>query len=58
MAGTGTEAIVVDDDSGSLRSTTTTHSICEFCGTKETNNYAEYHGLLAGLEKAKSCIVE
>ncbi|KAL9189003.1 hypothetical protein ACHAXT_011493 [Thalassiosira profunda] len=34
----------------------TTYSIREYCGERETNNYAECTGLLVGLQKAKSCI--
>lgn len=56
VAGAGAHVIVVDNSKGTLE--TMTYSIRRFCGNRETNNYAEYNGLLAGLELAKSCIEE
>lgn len=62
LAGAGAEVVVLanDDPAGgdppSSSTTTTTHLIREYCGAKETNNYAEYNGLLAGLKQAKICI--
>jgi ribonuclease HI len=35
---------------------TSTYSVREYCGESATNNFAEYKGLLAGLETTKSFI--
>ena len=51
LAGSGAEVVVTD-----TTSKTTTYLIREYVGTSETNNYAEYKGLIAGLHKAKTCI--
>ena len=51
LAGSGAAVVVLD-----ATSKTTTYLIREYVGTSETNNYAEYKGLIAGLHKAKACI--
>ena len=52
LAGSGAEVKVLNCST----SKTTTYLIREYVGTSETNNYAEYKGLIAGLHKAKTCI--
>ena len=56
VAGSGAEVIVVNNTA--LHPITTKYLIREFCGNKETNNYAEYYGLIAGLKQAKEVISE
>ena len=61
VAGAGAQVVVAaqnisPDSSPALAKTTTIYSIREYCGERATNNYAEYKGLIAGLERAKSCI--
>ena len=52
LAGSGAEVKVQNCST----SKTTTYLIREYVGASETNNYAEYKGLIAGLHKAKTCI--
>ncbi len=54
VAGAGSEVVIVDSSTDVI--STTTYSVREYCGERATNNYAEYNGLLAGLEKTKSFI--
>ena len=54
LAGSGAEVKLLDCST----SKTTTYLVREYVGTSETNNYAEYKGLIAGLHKAKTCIEE
>ncbi len=56
VAGSGAEVIVVNNTA--RHPTTTKYLIREFCGNKQTNNYAEYTGLIAGLKQAKKVIHE
>lgn len=57
LAGAGAELVVLANSTNNATTyTTTTYLVREFCGLKQTNNYAEYKGLLAGLKQAKSCI--
>ncbi len=56
VAGAGAEVIAVNNTA--RRPKTTKYLIREFCGNKETNNYAEYTGLIAGLKQAKKVIHE
>mmetsp|Transcript_2732 Transcript_2732/g.3890 ORF Transcript_2732/g.3890 Transcript_2732/m.3890 type:complete len:297 (-) Transcript_2732:158-1048(-) len=56
VAGSGAEVIVVNNTA--RHPITTKYLIREFCGNKETNNYAEYNGLIAGLKQAKKVINE
>lgn len=56
VAGSGAEVIAVNNTA--RHPTTTKYLIREFCGNKETNNYAEYTGLIAGLKQAKKVIHE
>mmetsp|Transcript_40943 Transcript_40943/g.73820 ORF Transcript_40943/g.73820 Transcript_40943/m.73820 type:complete len:357 (+) Transcript_40943:175-1245(+) len=57
LAGAGADVVVLDNNSNDTQATTTTtYSVREYCGLKQTNNFAEYHGLLAGLKQAKVCI--
>lgn len=52
LAGSGAQVKIQDCSDNR----TTTYLIREYVGTSETNNYAEYKGLIAGLHKAKTCI--
>lgn len=54
VAGSGAEVIAVDNTMNPPISTK--YLIREFCGVSETNNYAEYRGLIAGLKQAKKII--
>jgi len=54
LAGAGADVVVADNSNDTPA--TTTFSVREYCGLKQTNNFAEYHGLLAGLKQAKMCI--
>ena len=56
VAGAGAEVVVVSINSSSTSTKRTTYMIREYCGVRETNNFAEYKGLLAGLKQAKLCI--
>lgn len=51
LSGAGAE-VTISDGQGSRR-----FSIREFCGDKQTNNFAEYTGLVAGLKKARDIII-
>ena len=55
VAGAGAE-VVVSNNNPTTSTKTTTYMIREYCGVRETNNFAEFRGLLAGLEQAKLCI--
>ena len=52
LSGAGAEVAVVDTSNRVKRI-----SIREFCGEKQTNNFAEYAGLVAGLKKARDIII-
>ena len=54
VAGCGAEVIAVNNTMNPP--ITTKYLIREFCGDKETNNYAEYRGLIAGLKHAQTLI--
>jgi len=56
VAGAGAEVMAVNNTMNPP--ITTKYLIREFCGERETNNYAEYHGLFAGLKKARTLISE
>ena len=49
VAGCGAELVVTDNTTNPP--TTTKYLIREYCGDRETNNYAEYNGLIAGLKQ-------
>lgn len=51
VAGAGSQVVFTTSTSK------TTFLIREYCGDKQTNNYAEYTGMIAGLKQAKSCVV-
>jgi ribonuclease HI len=54
VAGGGSEVVVVNN---TMRPPITTkYFIREFCGNMETNNYAEYQGLIAGLKQVRAVI--
>mmetsp|Transcript_27079 Transcript_27079/g.54721 ORF Transcript_27079/g.54721 Transcript_27079/m.54721 type:complete len:427 (-) Transcript_27079:50-1330(-) len=71
IAGAGAEVVVIskppatsssatiksndDDHSGIMK---TTYLVRQFCGNRATNNFAEYTGLISGLQKAKMCAEE
>ena len=55
VAGAGAHVIVVEEGIDA-KSNTREYHVRKYCGEHATNNYAEYHGLIAGLEVAKSCI--
>ena len=54
VAGCGAEVVAVDNTMNPP--ITTKYLIREFCGGNETNNVAEYKGLIAGLKQAKTII--
>ena len=54
VAGCGAEVVAVDNTMNPP--ITTKYLIREFCGYNQTNNYAEYKGLIAGLKQAKTII--
>lgn len=54
LAGAGAEVVVVNNSNDTQAAAT--YSVRKYCGDRQTNNYAEYHGLLAGLKQAKLCI--
>lgn len=56
VAGCGAEVIAVNNTINPP--ITTKYLIREFCGDRETNNYAEYHGLIAGLKQSSTIISE
>lgn len=69
VAGAGAQVIVMEEGQSIKHETTTATSnnldidnntneyhVRKYCGEHATNNYAEYSGLLSGLEVAKSCI--
>lgn len=55
VAGAGAHVIVVAEGIDA-KSNTKEYHVRKYCGEHATNNYAEYHGLISGLEVAKSCI--
>ncbi len=71
VAGAGAEVVVVSKslatspstpiklcDDNHSNFTKTTYLIRQFCGSRATNNFAEYTGLISGLQKAKMCVEE
>jgi len=56
IAGCGAEVIAVNNAMDPP--ITTKYLIREYCGDRETNNYAEYNGLIAGLKQARTLISE
>ncbi|KAL7441468.1 hypothetical protein ACHAXM_011515 [Skeletonema potamos] len=56
VAGAGAEVIAVNNTKNPP--ITTKYLIREFCGDRKTNNYAEYHGLIVGLKKARALLCE
>ena len=56
VAGCGAEVIAVNNAMNPP--ITTKYLIREYCGDRETNNYAEYNGLIAGLKQARTLISE
>lgn len=58
LSGAGAALVLVERSptAGTKGGTTTTYSVREYCGPKQTNNYAEYTGLLAGLKRANACL--
>lgn len=54
VAGAGSEVVIVNRSTDVT--STSTYSVREYCGESATNNFAEYNGLLAGLETTKSFI--
>eukprot|EP00970_Alexandrium_tamarense_P005252 scaffold852_cov197-Alexandrium_tamarense.AAC.10 len=55
VAGAGAEVVVVDSTANNQK---TTYLIRQYCGDHETNNYAEYNGLIKGLQQAKAFVAE
>ena len=55
VAGAGAHVIVVEEGFDA-KSNTNEYHVRKYCGEHATNNYAEYHGLISGLEVAKSGI--
>ena len=57
LSGAGAEVTIVDNSNrASDKQGDRRFSIREFCGEKQTNNFAEYTGLVAGLKKARDII--
>lgn len=54
VAGAGAHVLVVEEGSSN---TEAEYHVRKYCGVHCTNNYAEYSGLLSGLQEAKSYIV-
>lgn len=50
-AGAGAEVKVLSKDKCTI------HHVRKYCGEKQTNNYAEYTGLIEGLKVANECIM-
>ncbi len=72
VAGAGAHVLVEEEEEGHIRNhydptnaaaavsekkITKEYHVRKYCGVNATNNYAEYSGLLAGLEVAKACVV-
>jgi ribonuclease HI len=57
LAGAGAEVLIMDNSSAGVP-ITTTYLIREYCGENVTNYFAEYKGLLAGLNQVQSIIEE
>jgi ribonuclease HI len=55
VAGAGAHVIVVEEGFDA-KSNTNEYHVRKYCGEHATNNYAEYHGLISGLEVANSGI--
>lgn len=52
IAGAGAEVKVISKDKEC-----TIYHAREYCGEKQTNNYAEYSGLILGLKLANQCVI-
>lgn len=55
IAGAGAEVVVIKNATPPI---ITKYLIRQFCGMRETNNHAEYQGLISGLEHARTLLGE
>lgn len=55
IAGAGAEVVVIKNATPPI---ITKYFIRQFCGMRETNNHAEYQGLISGLEHARTLLGE
>ncbi|KAL7448956.1 hypothetical protein ACHAWC_003059 [Mediolabrus comicus] len=54
IAGAGAEVVIIKNATPPI----TKYFIRQFCGMRETNNHAEYQGLISGLEHARTLLGE
>ena len=55
IAGAGAEVVIIKNTTPLI---ITKYLIRQFCGMRETNNHAEYQGLISGLEHARTLLSE